>query len=74
MLALGPILFFSFWGSVLGVGGYYATYYALSLLSSGIGSAQNLGVAPRGPLTNLAKEGFSETARGLQGTKEMLVS
>ncbi|KNE57095.1 hypothetical protein AMAG_02845 [Allomyces macrogynus ATCC 38327] len=73
LLVLGPILFFSFWGTLLALGVYYASYYALNLASSSIGTAQQMGIAPTGPITGMVKEMSAETARGLQGTKEMLV-
>ncbi|KAJ3373364.1 hypothetical protein GGF31_000797 [Allomyces arbusculus] len=73
LLVLGPILFFSFWGTLLALGLYYASYYALNLASSSIGTAQQMGIAPTGPVTSMVKEMSTETARGLQGTKEMLV-
>ncbi|KAJ3363066.1 hypothetical protein GGF32_004931 [Allomyces javanicus] len=73
LLVLGPILFFSFWGTLLALGVYYASYYALNLASSSIGTAQQMGLAPTGPITGMVKEMSAETARGLQGTKEMLV-
>jgi hypothetical protein len=73
LLVLGPILFFSFWGTLLALGLYYASYYALNLASSSIGTAQQMGIAPTGPVTGMVKEMSAETARGVQGTKEMLV-
>ncbi|KNE70846.1 hypothetical protein AMAG_20187 [Allomyces macrogynus ATCC 38327] len=63
----------AFWGTLLALGVYYASYYALNLASSSIGTAQQMGIAPTGPITGMVKEMSAETARGLQGTKEMLV-